>query len=112
MESSAKLKYAGIGPVKVMLIANEIREQSVDKALTFLGVMKNRKKAVSLVEKLLKSAVANFAVKEPSVDTEKIFIKKVFVDNGPMQKRIKARAQGRAVRRLKRSSHISVVLSD
>lgn len=112
MEAKAKSSYAMISPLKVRLIADEIRNQPIDYALSFLTAMKNRKKAVEFVEKTLKSAIANFSVSNPDADTENLFVKEISVDGGPVHKRIRPRAQGRAFRRLKRTSHITVVLSN
>jgi large subunit ribosomal protein L22 len=112
MQAKAQTKYMMLTARKCRQVADEIRNKTVDEALNFLIAMRNKKKAVSPVEKMLKSAVANFAVVQPNVDTEKLFIKEVFVDAGPSAKRIRARAQGRAMRRLKRTSHITIVISD
>ena len=112
MEKKALLKYTKIGPRKARRIADQIRKKTVDQALFFLGAMKNRQKAIEPIEKTIKSAVANLAVEQPNIDTEKLFVKEVLVDGGPMQKRIRPRAQGRAYSRLKRTSHITIIISD
>jgi large subunit ribosomal protein L22 len=112
MEKRAQQKYIMIGPRKARRVADQIRTKTVDYALFFLGAMRNRQKAVDPIEKTLKSAVANFAVEQPNIDTEKLFVKEILVDCGPVQKRIRPRAQGRAYRRLKRTSHITIVISD
>ena len=112
MESKAELKYIQLTARKARQVADTLRTKPVDQALFFLAGMKNKKKAIEPMEKTLKSAVANFAVAHPSVDTEKLFIKQIFVNEGPTQKRIRARAQGRAMRRLKRSCHLTIVISD
>ncbi|MFH0921711.1 MAG: 50S ribosomal protein L22 [Fibrobacterota bacterium] len=112
MQAKAQTKYMMLTPRKARQVADEIRAKSVEEALNFLIAMRNKKKAVIIVEKTLKSAVANFAVVQPNVDTEKLFVKEVFVDSGPSYKRIRARAQGRAMRRLKRTSHLTIVISD
>jgi len=112
MEAKAKLNNMMMSARKVRQIVDEIREKTVDEALNFLTVMRDRKKAAGPVEKILKSAVANMATVSPNVDTEKVFIKEICVDSAASYKRIRARAQGRAYRRLKRSCHISIVISD
>jgi large subunit ribosomal protein L22 len=112
MEAKAQTKYLMLTARKARQVADEIREKSVDEALNFLLGMRNKKKAILPLEKTLKSAVANFAVNQPNVDTEKLFVKAIFVDSGPSYKRIRARAQGRAMRRLKRTSHLTIVISD
>jgi large subunit ribosomal protein L22 len=112
MEAKAELRYTMISPRKVRIVADEIRKKTVDEALIFLTAMRNRKKAIVPVEKTLKSAVANFSVVNPNLNTEQVYIKEIAINPGPAQKRIRARAQGRAMRRLKRTSHIKIVLSD
>jgi len=112
MESKAELKYFMMTPRKVRLVASEIMNKTVDQALFFLIGMRNKKKSVEPLEKLVKSALANFSVKNKSVDAERLYIKELCVNAGPVHKRIRARAQGRAFRRLKRTCHIRIVLSD
>lgn len=112
MDAKAELKWVFITPRKARQVADEIRNKSVDQALFFLTGMRNKKKAISPLEKLVKSVLANFSVKNPNVDAEKLFIKELMVNPGPMHKRIRPRAQGRAFRRLKRTSHIKIVISD
>ena len=112
MEARAKLMYMPSSARKVRLLADLVRRKPVDAVLAMLVSLKNRKKSVEFVEKTLKSAIANLAEKNPQLDTEKLVIKEIFVDAGPAAKRIRARAQGRAMRRLKRTSHLTVVVSD
>lgn len=112
MEASAKLKYLLMSARKVRQVANEIRNKSVDEALSFLAALGGMKRAISPIEKTLKSAVANFVQKNAKAQTEKLIIKELFIDSGSSQKRIRARAKGSAYRRLKRSSHITIVISD
>jgi len=112
MQAKAKLNHMMMSARKVRQVADELREKTVDQALNFLTVMRDRKKAALPLEKILKSAVANMATVSPNVDTEKVFVKEVCVDSASSFKRIRARAQGRAYRRLKRTCHISIVISD
>ena len=112
MESKAELKWVFLTPRKARQVADEIRRKTVDQALFFLAGMRNKKKAVMPLEKLVKSALANFSVKNPNIDAEKLFVKELLVNPGPSHKRIRARAQGRAYRRLKRTCHFKVVISD
>ncbi len=109
MEVIAKHRYARISPQKIRLIADQIRGLPVDTALTALnfGVTKSS----DLMKKVLESAIAN-AEHNEGADIDELRVSKVFVDEGPTMKRIQPRAKGRANRILKRSSHITVCVSD
>jgi len=112
MESRAKLNRLLMSARKVRQVADEIRAKSVDDALSFLAALNGMKRAIEPLEKTVKSAVANFMQASPNAQTDKLVIKELFVDSASSQKRIRARAKGSAYRRLKRSSHITVVISD
>ena len=109
MEVFAKHRYARISPQKARLVVDQIRGQSVEQALTLLTF--SNKKAAGLVQKVLESAIAN-AEHNEGADIDELTVSKAFVDEGPTMKRIQARAKGRANRILKRSSHITVMVSD
>ncbi|OIQ47263.1 50S ribosomal protein L22 [Psychrobium sp. nBUS_13] len=109
MEVLAKHRYAQISPQKVRLVADQIRGLSVAEAIDILTY--SPKKAAGLVKKVLESAMAN-AEHNEGADIDELTVAKVFVDEGPTMKRIMPRAKGRADRILKRSSHISVIVSD
>lgn len=109
MEVLAKHRYAQISPQKVRLVADQIRGLSVADAIDILTY--SPKKAAGLVKKVLESAMAN-AEHNEGADIDELKVAKVFVDEGPTMKRIMPRAKGRADRILKRSSHISVIVSD
>jgi large subunit ribosomal protein L22 len=109
MEVLAKHRFARISPQKARLVADQIRGLHVEKALEILKF--SPKKGADLVNKVLNSAIAN-AENNEGADIDELFVAKVFVDEGPTMKRIKTRAKGRADRILKRSSHITVVVSD
>lgn len=109
MEARAYLKYARISPRKVQIVLDLIRNQPADKAM---AILKHTPKAASeLLEKLLKSAIAN-AENNHNMDKTKLYVSECFVCPGPIMKRIRPRAQGRAFRVLKRSSHITLVLKE
>ena len=110
MESKATARYLLISPQKARLVANEIRGFSYSEAMDTLRFVP--KKASGLLFKLLKSARANAAQKNDGLSDEQLFVKKLYVDEGPILKRFRPRARGRGVRILKRTSHITVVLSD
>ena len=109
MEALAKHNFARISPQKARLVADQIRGKSVDQALEILTF--SNKKAAALVKKVLESAIAN-AEHNEGADIDDLNVAKIFVDEGPIMKRIMPRAKGRADRILKRSSHITVVVAD
>ncbi len=109
MESMAILKYARITPRKARRVVNLIRYKSAGDALLFLKFMPYR--GAKVVEKLLKSAIAN-AEQKKAVNPEEMKIVKAFVDQGPVMKRVEPRAMGRANVIRKRTSHIKLVLSE
>jgi len=105
MAHQVKLKYLHISPRKVRLVADAIRGKKIDEAQAILSF--TVKKASLPVLKLLNSAVANVKGK-----TDKLFISKVTVDEGPVIKRVLPRAKGRGDVLKKRSSHITLVLDE
>ncbi len=109
MEVKASLKHARVGEQKARLVANLVRGKNVDEALKTLTFL-NKKTAV-LLKKLIESAVANADYKK-TVDLDKLYVKTLTVDQGPVMKRWRPRAQGRATGVRKRTSHINVVLDE
>ena len=109
MEARAYLRYVRIAPRKVQIVLDLIRNQPVDKAMAILKP--TPKAARGWREKLLKSAVAN-AENNHNMNKEDLFVSECFVCPGPILKRIRPRAQGRAFRVLKRTSHITLVLKE
>lgn len=109
MEARAVAKYVRISPQKARLVVDLVRGKKVEEAQTILRF--TRKGAAGIVGKVLKSAVAN-AVQNPNIDENILFVKEIFVDQGPSLKRWRARAQGRAAGIKKRMSHITVVLDE
>jgi len=107
----AKAKYVRISPQKCRLVTDLIRDRHVGEALTILHFSK-KKKASGIVEKVLRSAIANAQTKGPDIDVDNLFISEVFVDHGPMWKRWRAAPMGRAARILKRTSHVQVYLEE
>ena len=109
MEARAYLRYARISPRKVQIVLDLIRNQPADKAM---AILKHTPKAASeLLVKLLKSAMAN-AENNHNMDKTKLYVAECFACPGPIMKRIRPRAQGRAFRVLKRSSHMTLVLKE
>jgi len=109
--SKAVGKYVRISPQKCRLVSDLVRDRYVGEALTILHFSK-KKKASSIVEKVLRSAIANAQQKSPNVDVDNLFISEIFVDQGPQWKRLRAAPMGRAARILKRTSHVSILLEE
>ena len=109
MEAKATLRYARISPRKVKIVIDLIRNKPVGEAI---AILKNTPKAASeYLIKLLNSAIAN-ATTNHNMDLEKFYVAETFANPGPILKRIMPRAQGRAFRIKKRTSHITIVLKE
>ncbi|MEW7980173.1 MAG: 50S ribosomal protein L22 [gamma proteobacterium symbiont of Phacoides pectinatus] len=109
MQAIAKHRFARISAQKGRLVADQIRGLPVEKALNVLNF--STKKGADLMKKVLDSAIAN-AENNEGADIDELKVSAVYVDEGPTMKRIRARAKGRAARILKRTSHITVAVSD
>ncbi len=109
MEAKAQVKTVRIASRKVQLVIDLVRGKDVGEAL---AILKHTPKAAApVVEKLLKSAVAN-AEHNYNMDTENLYIKEIYVGEGPTLKRIRPRAQGSATQILKRTSHTTIVVAE
>ena len=109
METRAVAKYVRISPHKVRLVTRVLVGKKVADTL---GILKfTPKRAAKVVEKTIKSAVAN-AEQHPDVDVDNLYVKQIYADPGPLLKRIRPRAVGRAYRIRKRTSHIVVILDE
>jgi large subunit ribosomal protein L22 len=109
MQAKANLNFVRIAPRKVQLVIDLIRGKAVGDAI---AILRHTPKAASpIVEKLLNSAIAN-AEHNYSLDPNKLVISQVFVNQGPTMKRFQQRAMGRASAIKKRTSHITVVVSE
>jgi large subunit ribosomal protein L22 len=109
MEARAQLTYARIAPRKVKIVCDLIRGKDVKTAMAIL--QQTPKAASELMAKVLKSAVAN-AENNHEMDPEKLYVSETFANPGPIIKRIRPRAQGRAHRINKRTSHITIVVKE
>tara|TARA_B100000287_G_scaffold358295_1_gene349921 strand:+ start:1464 stop:1865 length:402 start_codon:yes stop_codon:yes gene_type:complete len=107
----AKLNNSPISPRKMRLVADQIRGESIDSALTILKF--SPKEASRRLEKLLISAISNWQSKNENLDIEnsQLFVKEIRVDSAGMLKRIRTAPQGRAHRIRKRSNHVTLILS-
>ena len=106
---SAKISYARVSVTKACFVLDAIRGKDVNTALAILQY--NNRKASKIIYKLLKSAVAN-AENNNGLKAENLYVAECFANKGPTMKRIHPRAQGRAYRIEKRTSHITVVLDE
>ena len=106
---SAKLSYARMSVQKACFVLDAIRGKDVETALAI--VTYNPRYASSVIEKLLKSAIAN-AENNNGMSTENLYVEECYANKGPTMKRIRPRAQGRAYRIEKRTSHLTIVLNE
>ena len=107
--ASATLKYARISSRKVKIVADLTRGKNVDEAL---AIVKFTPKAASeVVEKLLKSAIAN-AENNHGMKSNNLYVAEIYANQGPTLRRIRPAAKGSAVRIRKRTSHITIVLKE
>ena len=109
MQALAKHKSARISAQKARLVVDQIRGLPVAKAVNILTF--STKKAAGLIKKVLDSAIAN-AEHNLGADIDELKVSAAFVDEGSVLKRMHARARGRGARILKRSCHITVMVSD
>ena len=108
MEAKAVLKYSRISPQKVRKLVGAVKGVPVERGLNSLRFMPQ--KAAHIVEKIVRSAVAN--AEQYDIDVDSLVIQNITADQGPALKRFRARARGRGTRILKRTSHITVTLAE
>jgi large subunit ribosomal protein L22 len=109
MEVKARLRFVRIAPTKARLVADLIRGKKSEEALNILAF--TQKAAAKILIKLLRSAIAN-ATQKKNIDVDRLYVKKITVDQGPTMKRFQPRALGRATMIRKRTSHIHIVLDE
>ena len=109
MEARAKASYIRVSPFKARQVADLIRGKEAREAV---GILKyTNKKSSPLIGKVLKSAIAN-AEHNYDMDSDKLYVSEILIDEGPILKRMKPRAYGRADTMRHRASHITVVLRE
>lgn len=108
-ETIAKLRFARISPQKARLVADQVRGKPVEMALNELTL--STKKAAAMIKKVLESAIAN-AENNDGADVDELRVSRIQVDQGPVLKRMHARAKGRGNRIVKRTSHILIGVSE
>ncbi|MFY9139666.1 MAG: 50S ribosomal protein L22 [Thermacetogeniaceae bacterium] len=109
VEARAVARYIWISPRKVRLVADLVRGKSVEDALAILKYLPKR--AAVPVAKVIKSAAAN-AENNYNLDRDELYIRRIFVDEGPIIKRYRPRARGRADLKRRRTSHITVIVAE
>lgn len=109
MDVKATLKFARTGVIKAREVARLIQGKNVNKATIILTA--NNRKSGSLIEKLLKSAIA-IAEQKKVMDIDKLYVKSICVNQGPHLKRFRPRARGSSSPYKKKQSHIELVLSE
>ena len=109
MQTQAVLKFVRLSPLKGRLVADMVRGKKVDEALNILKFSNQR--AAGLIKKVLESAIAN-AENNNGADVDELRVAEIFVDGGPVMKRIMPRAKGRADRISKPTSHVTIRVSD
>ena len=107
----AVARFVRMSPQKSRLVADLIRDRYVGEALTILR-FNEKKKISAVIEKVLRSAIANAQQKTPNVDVDNLYISQIQVSGGPIAKRIRPAPQGRAYRVLKRTSHVRIILDE
>jgi large subunit ribosomal protein L22 len=110
MKATATLRYMKGSAQKVRLVADLVRGKSVNDAVAILR--HTRKVAARDLLKLLRSAVANAEQKEAHVDVDTLRVRRITVDKGPQEKRVRPAPMGRAYRVLHRKSHVTIEVSD
>jgi large subunit ribosomal protein L22 len=112
MQARATAKYVGMSPRKVRMVVDLIRGRAVNDAYSILRFSK--RSATEPIEKTLRSAVANAQQKADVagsfLDTDELVVSEAYVNEGPRQKRFRAGAMGRAAPRIKRTSHITIIV--
>jgi large subunit ribosomal protein L22 len=109
MKVQAKTSYLSISPQKIRLVADKVRGMGAKQAVTVLEFMPQ--KGAEFVQKTLKSAIAN-AENNYDLNPDNLVIETIYAGDGPRLKRMKAGARGRSKPRVKRTSHLMIVLNE
>lgn len=110
MEAKAVARFVRVPPRKARLVVDLVRGKNINQAL--LAVRFTRKQAARIVEKVLRSALANAQQNHGARDVDRLVVRDAYVNQGPTLKRIQPRAMGRGFRVRHRTSHITIVLAD
>jgi large subunit ribosomal protein L22 len=110
MHAQARLRFYKGSAQKVRLVADTVRGHGVGRALSVLKL--THKRCARDLEKLVRSAVANLEQKSPGIDTGKLVLRSIQVDQGPSLKRFRAASMGRVFPRLHRYCHVTVQVAE
>lgn len=110
MEAIARKRFIRQSPYKIRYVLKTIKGLNVDDAINKLSLM--NKKASIYIEEVLRSSIANMMSKNDSENSDKLFIKTAYVDEGPVMKRFRPAAMGRATGIRKRTSHLTIIISN
>jgi large subunit ribosomal protein L22 len=110
MEARAVGRNLPVAPRKARLVADLVRNQFVEDALDILTF--SHKAAANMIDKLIQSAAANAHRNDPNIDESRLYVKRIFVDEGITRKWFRARARGMAYRIRRRRSHITVIIDE
>ena len=104
------MKFIRQSPYKVRFVLDAVRGKKINHALNFLEF--SNKKAAKFISKALNSALSNYAQKNDNFDSDLLYLKEAYVDEGPKIKRFRPAAMGRAVPIKKRTSHITIIIEN
>jgi large subunit ribosomal protein L22 len=110
MEARAEARYIRVSPQKARLVVDLIRGRKAGEALTIL--QSTKKRVAPIVEKVLRSAIANVQNRGADVDVDKLVVREAYVNEGPRMKRIRPAPMGRAYRYQRRISHIAIEVGE
>ena len=110
MEAIARKRFIRQSPYKIRYVLKTVKGLKVDDAINKLSLM--NKKASVYIEEVLKASISNMANKDNSQNLDSLFIKKAYVDEGPVMKRFRPAAMGRATAIRKRTSHLTIIISN
>jgi large subunit ribosomal protein L22 len=110
MEAKAAMRYVRVSPQKARLVADLIRGKQCGDAINILK--STNKRIAPQIEKALRSAITNAENRSSDVDVDKLYVKRIYVNDGPRMKRLRPAPMGRAYRYQRRIAHIVVEVSD
>jgi len=110
MEAIARKRFIRQSPYKIRYVLKTIKGLKVEDAINKLSLM--NKKASVYIEEVLKASISNMADKNNSENSDNLFIKTAYVDEGPVMKRFRPAAMGRATSIRKRTSHLTIIISN
>ena len=110
MDAVAKKRFIRQSPYKIRFVLKTIKGMNVNDAINKLSL--TNKKASAYIKEVLQASISNMLSKNSSSDSENLFVKTAFVDEGPVMKRFRPAAMGRATGIRKRTSHLTIIISD